>query len=401
VGYDFRTLRPDRIVFLLALSAIALSAAVASAYTPPPVFRTAANMQEGATCKTCHIDITEQWERSAHSKADRAKNLLFGRMYFYSLKQTRGKTMVACGPCHETASYVNQDFDKTRDVSSDGVTCVFCHSIDGSADRGNPPVSLDISAYSGTLRNPTTTTTHKSKYAPYLGTPEFCGSCHKYSNQYGVPISDTYGEWKRSKYPKLKVTCQTCHMPGGAGRNSAEGPLRARVANHAFDHETLAQARPKAVTMTLRGERRGDSLRVVAIVTNAGWGHSLPTGNDQNVAILRVRVKSAAGEILWENDPFDEWSVSVFGLLLADEFGNAPADTWNARKMISNRRIKAGQSAQVRFDAPLAAGATKGALQVEAQFIIRRARPETIALYGLPEAYDTERVLTETKLSVP
>ena len=73
-------MRPDRIVFLLALSAIALSAAVASAYTPPPVFRTSTNLQSGATCKTCHIDITEQWERSAHSKADRYKNLLFGRM---------------------------------------------------------------------------------------------------------------------------------------------------------------------------------------------------------------------------------------------------------------------------------------------------------------------------------
>ena len=400
MGYDFGTLRPDRIVFLLALMAFALSAADASAYTPPPVFRQNTTLQPGTTCKTCHIDITEQWEKSAHSKADRNRNLLFGRMYFYSLKQTRGATMVACGPCHETASYVNQDFEKVREVSSEGVACTFCHSIDGSADRGVPPVSLDIAAYSGTIRNPTTTATHKSKYAPYLGTSEFCGSCHKYSNQHGVPISDTYGEWKRSKYPKLKVTCQTCHMPGGAGRNTAEGPLRPRVANHSFDHETLAAARPNAVLLKLRGERRGDSLRVFAVVTNAGWGHSLPTGNDQNIAILRVRVKSAAGEILWENDPFEDWRAAVFGVLLADEFGNAPADTWNARKVVANRRIKAGESAQVRFDAPIS-GASAGAIQVEAQFLLRRARPETVALYGLPESYDSERLLAETKLSIP
>ncbi|HEU4726041.1 MAG TPA: multiheme c-type cytochrome [Candidatus Eisenbacteria bacterium] len=394
-------MRLDRIAFLLALSAIALSAAVASAYTPPPVLRSDLNLQSGMTCKTCHIDITEQWQKSAHSKADRNRNLLFGRMYFYSLKQTRGATMVACGPCHETASYVNQDFDKIRDVSSEGVACVFCHSIDGSADRGNPPVSLDISAFSGTLRNPITTPSHKSKYAPYLGTAEFCGSCHKYSNQHGVEISDTYGEWKRSKYPKLKMTCQTCHMPGGPGRNTAEGPLRARVANHAFDHEALNASRPNAVTLKLRGERRGDSLRVFAVVTNAGWGHSLPTGNDQHIAVLRVRVKSAAGEILWENDPLEEWNVAVFGVLLADEYGNAPADTWNARKVVRNRRIKAGESAQVRFDAPIGGASKPGALQVEAQFLLRRARPETIALYGLPESYDAERLLAETKLAVP
>ncbi|HEY6572873.1 MAG TPA: multiheme c-type cytochrome, partial [Candidatus Eisenbacteria bacterium] len=255
-------MRPDRIVVLIALLASALVAAVALAYTPPPVYRNDLNLQSAKTCKSCHIDITEQWERSAHSKADRTRNLLFGRMYFYSLKQTRGATMVACGPCHETASFVHLDFENLREVSSEGVACVFCHSIDGSADHGNPPVSLDVSAYSGTIRTPATTPSHKSKYAPYLGTSEFCGSCHKYSNQHGVEISDTYGEWKRSKYPKLKITCQTCHMPGGAGRNSAEGPMRARVANHAFDHEALSAARPNAVTMRLRGERRGDSLRV-------------------------------------------------------------------------------------------------------------------------------------------
>lgn len=390
-------MRPDRIVVLIAMLASALAPAVAFAYTPPPIFREKINLQSGATCKTCHIDITEQWERSSHAKADRSRNLLFGRMYFYSLKQTRGATMVACGPCHETASYVNQDFEKLRDVSAEGVACVFCHSIDGSADHGMPPVTLDVSAYSGTIRTPVPTTTHKSKFAPFLGTSEFCGSCHKYSNQHGVEISDTYGEWKRSKYAKLKVTCQSCHMPGGAGRNTAEGPMRARVANHAFDHDELAAARPNAVTMRLRGERRGDSLRVVATVTNAGWGHSLPTGNDQNIAVLRVRVKSAAGEILWENDPFEDWSVSMFGVFLADEFGNAPADTWSARRVVLNRRIKAGESAQVRYDAPAAAGA----IQVEAQFLLRRARPETIALYGLPDSYDAERVLAETTLTVP
>ncbi len=390
-------MRPDRIVVLIAMLASALAPAVAFAYTPPPIFREKINLQSGATCKTCHIDITEQWERSSHAKADRSRNLLFGRMYCYSLKQTRGATMVACGPCHETASYVNQDFDKLRDVSAEGVACVFCHSIDGSADHGMPPVTLDVSAYSGTIRTPVPTTTHKSKFAPFLGTSEFCGSCHKYSNQHGVEISDTYGEWKRSKYAKLKVTCQSCHMPGGAGRNTAEGPMRVRVANHAFDHDELAAARPNAVTMRLRGERRGDSLRVVATVTNAGWGHSLPTGNDQNIAVLRVRVKSAAGEILWENDPFEDWSASMFGVFLADEFGNAPADTWSARRVVLNRRIKAGESAQVRYDAPAAAGA----IRVEAQFLLRRARPETIALYGLPDSYDAERVLAETTLTVP
>src|SRR5690349_3564541 len=144
------------------------------------------NLQPSSTCKSCHIEITDQWSHSAHSRADRSKNFLFGRMYFFSLKQTRGATMTACGPCHETASFVNQDFENLRDVSSEGVTCIFCHSIDGPAATGVPPVALEIGPYHGTVRAPIPNRTHTSKYTAYIGTPEFCGSCHKYSNQYGV-----------------------------------------------------------------------------------------------------------------------------------------------------------------------------------------------------------------------
>ncbi|HEU4333042.1 MAG TPA: multiheme c-type cytochrome [Candidatus Eisenbacteria bacterium] len=386
-------------LLLLVLAVGPFAPKGADAYTPPPLFRSSVNLQPAWSCKPCHIDITEQWERSAHSKADRGQNLLFGRMYFYSLKQTRGETMVACGPCHETSSFVNQDFEGLREVSAEGVNCVFCHSIDGPSTTGVPPYSLEVGPYTGTLRNPMTTPSHKSKHSSFLATSEYCGGCHKYSNQYGVPISDTYGEWKRSKYAKQGLTCQGCHMPGAAGRNAAEGPVRPRVADHSFSHEDLATRRPNAALLKLRGERRGDSLRFHATVTNAGWGHSLPTGNDQNLVLIRVRVKSAEGEILWENDPFADWDVSVFGVTLADEFGRGPADTWNARSVVADRRIKAGQSADVRYDAPL--GGAKGALRVEAQLLYRRARPETVTLYGLPEAYDTERLLAETSLSVP
>lgn len=392
-------MRPHRLAIPTLAAVSILFAGMVHAYTPPPLLRDKINFQSGETCKSCHVDITEQWSRSSHARADRNKNLLFGRMYFYSLKETRGATMVACGPCHETASFVNQDFESLRPVTGEGVACVFCHSIDGGTTSGIPPVSLDIGPYSGTIRNPEPNRTHKSKYAAFLGTSDFCGACHKYSNQYGVPISNTFAEWKRSKYPKLKITCQTCHMPGAPGRNSSDGPVRPRVANHAFDHDALAQARPNAVLLKLRGEKRGDSLRVLVSVTNAGWGHSLPTGNDQKSAMIRIRVKSAAGEIVWENDPASEWSVSVFGVLLADEFGNAPVDTWMARKVLSDRRIKAGQTAQVRYDVPV--GDTKGPYRVEAQFTFRRARSETVQLYGLPESYDSERVLAESSLSVP
>lgn len=388
---------------MLAALAWAGLAAPGAAYTPPPLMRTDLNPQSATTCKSCHLDITEQWERSAHSKADRDKNTLFGGMYFNSLKQTRGATMVACGPCHETVSFVNQDFDGLREVSKEGVACVYCHAITGPGDpKGVPAYTLDLSAYHGTIRVPVTTESHKSAYSAYYTTSEYCGTCHAYSNQHGVKIADTYGEWKRSAYAKQKVTCQSCHMPGGPGRNSHLGPVRPRVADHSFDHEALAKSRPNAVKLALTGARasRGDSVRVFATLTNAGWGHSLPTGNDQRLVLIRVRALDSDGKILWDNDPFSEWNVSIFGVILADELGNWPADTWNAVKMLNDRRIKAGGSARVRYDIPTAGA--KWPLRVEAQALYRQAKPHTIAAYGLSEeTYGAERMLAEASLKVP
>ena len=243
---------------------------------------------------------------------------------------------------------------------------------------------------------------HPSAYTAYLGTSEFCGGCHAYSNQNGVKIADTYAEWKRSRYAKQGIGCQSCHMPGGQGRNSNEGPVRPRVANHSFSLDMITAARPNAAMLALTGARRAgsDTLRVVATATNAGWGHALPTGNDQNIALIRIRVTKTDGTIVWENDPFTEWNVSVFGLILADELGNWPADTWNAVKTVRDRRIQAGGSARVRYDIPLSGA--KGALQVEAQLLYRRSKPMTTTAYGLNEdVYGAERTLAQAHLRVP
>lgn len=381
-----------------------LLAPSATAYTPPPLFRNTANVQPAEVCKTCHLDITEQWERSSHAKADRNKNYLFGRMYLNSMKVTRGKTMLACGPCHETASFVNQDFNSLRPVSGEGVACAYCHAIEGPGHPdGVPPYSLDLEHYFGTIRVPVFTNSHQSAYSAYIKTSEYCGACHDYKNQNGVRISDTYGEWKRSKYAKQGITCQTCHMPGGPGRNTYLGAARPRVADHSFSTDAVETSRPGASTgFTLRGEkiRSGDSLRVFALVSNTGWGHSLPTGNDQKIVLIRIRVLTQTGSIVWENDPFTEWNTSVFGLILADELGNWPADTWTAQSVLANRRIKAGQSAIVRYDVPV--GDQKGPYKVEGQLLYRGARPNTIEQYGLSEdVYGAERVLGEASLRIP
>jgi len=401
-GYHERTLIRTRSTPLTHLFALVAAAWAVSGYTPPPVPLTDLNLQSATNCRPCHLDITEQWSSSSHSKADRGKNELFGRMYSNSLRETRGATLTKCGPCHETALYVMNDFDKMRPVSEEGVACVYCHAISGIGPAdGVPPLTLELGGYLGTIRQPVFTTDHKSVYGDFLTKSNFCGGCHEYSNQHGILISDTFGEWKRSKYAKLGVTCQDCHMPGESGRNSPDGPVRPRVANHSFAIDASNPKLKNPATLALRlGKRGADSLRFYAVVANVGAGHSIPTGNDQHLLLIRVRVKDAEGKIIWENDPFQEWDASVFGLMLANVLGSWPAETWTAEKVIADRRIKAGGSAQVRYDIPLIDA--KGALTVEAQLLHRRARPETVQIYGLDEeTYGAERSMAEATLRVP
>jgi len=374
---------------------------MASAYTPPPLLKNNMNPQSAQTCATCHVDITQQWGQSAHAAADRRTDLLFGRMYFTSLKETRGRTMVACGPCHETESFVTNDFEKLRDVSSEGVTCVYCHSIAGAGPKtGVPPVTLEIGPYQGTIRQPAPVRDHASKYNAFLDKSEYCGTCHQYENQNGILISDTFGEWKRSKYARTGVTCQKCHMPGEAGRVSSMGPARPRVPDHSFRGPEQNRSLRDAATLALHpGTRHGDMLRVIATVTNVGAGHAIPTGNDQHLLLIRMRATDREGHLVWENDPFQDWNHAVFGLLLATELGAYPAETWTASKVLSDRRIQAGQSAQSTFEIPT--GDAKGPLHIEAQLLYRRARPETVQFYNLPdETFGAERRLAQATLDV-
>ena len=400
-GYHDRTLTRTRSHSHFRCFALFILGLAAPAYTPPPVLRTTMNPQSAQTCITCHVDITQQWAASPHAHADRKSNPLFGRMYFNSLRETRGLTMVKCGPCHETQSFVTNDFEKMRPVSEEGVTCVYCHAIGGPGVPGSvPPVTLEIGPYLGPIRQPVTVKDHTSKYNEFITKADYCGSCHQYENQNGILISDTFGEWKRSKYAKTGVTCQSCHMPGGPGRVSSLGPARPRVADHSFQGPEKNRALQDAATLALKlGKRERDILHVVAIVTNVGAGHAIPTGNDQHLVLIRMRATDQEGHLLWENDPFKDWNSSIYGLLLANELGAYPAETWTASKVLSDRRIQAGASAQSSFEIPV--GDAKGPVKVEAQLLYRRARPETIQLYNLPdEVYGAERRVAQATLSI-
>src|SRR5213078_3861592 len=100
------------------------------------------------------------------------------------------------------------------------------------------------------------------------------------------------------------------------------------------------RALQESATLVLKlGKRGPETLHVVAVVTNVGAGHAMPTGNDQHLLLIRMRATDQEGHVLWENDPFRDWTTSIFGLILDNDLGAFPVETWAAAKVVSDRRI--------------------------------------------------------------
>ena len=108
-----------------------------------------------------------------------------------------------------------------------GVTCYFCHSIDGVTGTHNAAVSLanDL-VMRGGLENPTPNSAHRSAYSPLMDrnqieSADACGSCHDVVTPAGVHLERTYLEWDNSLYGEdvrgLRQTCGNCHMDGRDG----------------------------------------------------------------------------------------------------------------------------------------------------------------------------------------
>src|SRR5574341_148994 len=78
-------------------------------------------------CATCHEDIYQMWSRSLHATS--LTDPVFDVVYMQVLKGNEGKTRESCLRCHAPTTRVSRDFALRHEVSREGVTCDFCHTI--------------------------------------------------------------------------------------------------------------------------------------------------------------------------------------------------------------------------------------------------------------------------------
>lgn len=267
-------------------------------------------------CGKCHDQIFDRWKESMHSRA--TSDPIFRASYMEAHYKSGGAAAKICLTCHAPTSKFTHGFNLDVSLTSEGITCDFCHSIK-SIDRDKDyPFEVDLG---NTKYGPNKTGSvkqHEVKYSPLFSDAEFCAACHEYTPG-GVPVMTTYSEWKESVYADEGKTCQYCHMP------EIEGQIANRVVsergNKIFSHDlagshSIVQLK-KSLALKIAGvERKSDRMVVRVNVTNIGSGHRIPTGIPTRKLILYCEVRVPGGKvykdkIIYEKAIFDKESYEL------------------------------------------------------------------------------------------
>ncbi len=298
-------------------------------------------LMDPQSCRGCHTSHYDEWSGSMHAYA--SVDPVFLAMNARGQRETGGELGDFCVQCHAplalelglTTDGLNLD---EVPAYAQGITCYYCHSIDGvEGAHNNPLVLSNDGVMRGGYKDPVPNSAHASVYSPYLDrkrreSADLCGSCHDIVTQRGVHLERTYVEWQSSLFnhandEKLQ-TCGTCHMPGRddvaaygsivpqrevhhhgmPGVDVALTPFPQREAQrtgvqHALDRSLLAE-----LCVSVEDE----TTRITVNLENIGAGHGWPSGSaPDRRAWVELAAYSEADEILYSSGRVEEGQAVV------------------------------------------------------------------------------------------
>lgn len=179
------------------------------------------------TCVSCHPTHVQQWRGSMHAYA--ADDPVFRAMNEQALA-TPGVPEDFCVQCHApVALRLGETTDGTNldEVPQHlrGVTCAFCHQLDGVDGTHNGDVSWTFDGiFKGGIDDPVKNEVHKAAYDPIVDrnarqSSDACGACHDIVLPDGLHLEKTYAEWQGSAFESgvSNQGCVHCHLPGTQG----------------------------------------------------------------------------------------------------------------------------------------------------------------------------------------
>lgn len=320
---------------------------------------TAADFTGDAYCRGCHSALHEQWQTSMHAKA--YSDEVYRKTVEIAISDLGGienpdavAIQAFCLSCHTPIGTLIGDIPPKSQIAASGINCDFCHTIEEMKGIGN---AAYVNSPGNVKRGPfvdAISPSHDTTLSTLHTQSEFCGGCHDvYHPTNGLPLEQTYTEWKNGPYPAENVQCQHCMM--GQIKNAQDavnGPKRPLIFGHVFAggnftlgnrDEALKRLR-SAATITIKTDKQdakpGDKIKIDATLTNSGAGHKLPTGlteaRDMRLVISAVDEAGKSTEIFEEK----------FGTILEDATGkhDGTVQVWRAVKIFSDNRLAPRES---------------------------------------------------------
>ena len=242
-------------------------------------------------CGACHQAIYSKWSHSMHSNS--YQDPVFKEALYKAHYLSEGKAAPACLRCHSPTTVESKDFYGTTEITREGVTCDYCHSIGAlSTDAtGLTQYQIDWTQKHGPYEK-SESPAHKVGFRPFFEKSEICAGCHDMATEDGTMIFATYSEWKASKYAEEGRQCHDCHMPRLSGLTVKDG-LKLKGHDIINDHELLGGHEPSQVRQAVMVKvesltRDGDRVHAVVTMTNSGAGHYVPTGIPSRKLVLTV-----------------------------------------------------------------------------------------------------------------
>ncbi len=253
-------------------------------------------------CGQCHVAIHEGWKDSMHANA--VTDPIFYPIFLETSRETAGKSDPLCLSCHAPTTRLTKDWQMKDPLTHEGVTCDFCHSIRSVNLSAKDPLDVVPGKTKWGPLKEIGSPAHQTSYSEAHEKSELCGACHEFRNERGVPIFETYSEWKQSPLAQEGKTCQSCHMPPIKG---LVVPPKVKPTNEVYinSHEAAGghfiEQVQKAVTVKM-GEikRSGDKVSAAVKLENVGSGHKVPTGLPTRKLVLRFQATSSGVPVYTE-----------------------------------------------------------------------------------------------------
>jgi nitrate/TMAO reductase-like tetraheme cytochrome c subunit len=291
-------------------------------------------------CATCHQERYNEWSRSMHALS--VNDPIFEAEYLKAL-ESDPKYRSYCLTCHSPTTRITNDFNLTKSISVEGISCSFCHTVTGVVNN----------TYNFSQNNPmqgpymdSKTDAHASAYSGLHAKSEFCAGCHDFSIN-GVPISQTYTEWKEGPYAARGIQCQDCHMQTKTGAAAKNGVIRDKVYQHFWYGGHTGQFLQNAFQINSSIQKTGNRVKVTLNITNNNVGHMIPSGLPSRKVILDFNATDTQGNEIYSNQ-------KVYAKTIVDQYNNEVSDFWKAVSVTSDNRFKPGESRieVFEFDAP-------------------------------------------------